>query len=449
MLGRDTMRPVLTAANLPTELATILQALGIGSVPDILASTWESSSNARRASHETPFADAGLREACAGIGLLSETAEACLQDAAAIRSSPELLSLAWHGWWVIFHSGLDVRPGIDDWPLPGELLRASAPRLPPLFWAVVLLAGTGLVFAKNRARGVADSVTASTLRDLDLWIHECRLRTGKRGFLELCWLIYHFSGRLFALGRLHFDIRDNDVGFHVFAKPAGSPGGDRSRGGEAPAQIAILAEEGLQFRPDGQFADADRSVAAEPWVSVFTESARGFEGFPARPDGGVSPEKTLLAASGWARIASPNSPVLGVHIPSAGPFHGPMTPEACEESFQAAIPFFRAHFPEHGFGAFTCKSWLLDSQLTRYLSANSNIVRFQRRFRLVPVRGANDSQTIERVYGIPLAHTAEWDWSTAAEDSSLRRILVQHVRAGGRWRIGGGIIPAGDTSAAI
>jgi hypothetical protein len=399
-------------------------------MPPILEQTWEQASRARGDAPPGWMTEAQLREACREVALRPETTEGCLLAAAAVRADPALLDFAWHAWWTIFRSGLDVRPGIEEWPLPAELSGSPSARLPPLFWAAVLMAGAHVTFEKNRSWGVPDEVTAATLRDLDLWVHECLLRTGKTGFLELCWLVYHFGGRLFALGRLHFDMRANDVGFHLLAPAAG------------PGRCAAVAEQGMSFRHDGQFFDADREVDPNPWVSTWSEDGKAFSGFPVGPGGAVQSVAVSFSKAGWIEAAGPSSAVLGVHIPAAGPFHGPMTPGACEESFQRAVPFFRSHFPEHQFRAFTCKSWILDSQLARFLPDGSNIVRFQRRFTLVPVRGASDAQTIERVWGVPLARTAGWDWRSAPRDSRMRETLAAHVAAGGRWRMGGGILKA-------
>lgn len=420
------------------ELGGIRESLGLQTVPRIWTETWEQSARAREGAAADWLTDETLAAVCSEIGLSRDTTEACLSDARAIRSSPDLLELAWHCCWVIFHSGLDVLPLIGEWPMPGMLTGKPGHRLPAFFYAVVLLSGADVTYQKNRARGIPDSVTSTTLRDLDLWIHECLLWTGKPGFLELCWLIYHFGGRLFELGRLHFDVRDNDVGFHVLQRVSESarPGGT--------AELVILAERGMRFRGDGQFADADRADAPGWWEAELSEDSECFRGSPASPDGCVEQRGVRFSKSEWRRIMDGASPVLGVHIPSAGPFHGPLTPEACEESFRAAVPFFREHFPEHAFRGFTCKSWLLDHQLARYLPASSNIVAFQRRFHLAPLRAATDEQVLERVFGIA-AHDPpiDFDWARAPQDTSLRRILARHALAGGRWRMGGGIIPTG------
>jgi len=414
-------------------LDDIRESLALQSVPEIWTATWEQSARSREDAAVDWLGDGSLGAACSEIGLLPETTEACLSDARVIRSSPALLALAWHCHWVVFHSGLDVRPSIGDWPMPGLLAGRPTPRLPGFFYAVVLLSGAGLVYEKNRARGIPDSVTGTTLRDLDLWIHECRLRTGRPGFLELCWLVYHFGGRLFELGRLQFDVRDNDVGFRALRHVAA---------GAENGKVVILAEQGSRFRDDGQFADADRENAAQWWDAEFSEDAESFLGSPVSPEGSVARRTVRLPKSEWRLIMNGASPVLGVHIPSAGPFHGPMSPQACEESFRAALPFFRAHFPEHAFRGFTCKSWLLDSQLARYLSASSNVVAFQRRFHLVPLKAATADQTLARIFAITAQDLpAVFDWARAPQDTSLRRILARHALAGGRWRMGAGIIP--------
>ena len=64
-----------------------------------------------------------------------------------------------------------------------------------------------------------------------------------------------------------------------------------------------------------------------------------------------------------------------------------MTAEACDASFAWAPRFFARHFPEDDYRVATCGSWLLDEQLAEYLPETSNIVQFQRRFRLVPPDG--------------------------------------------------------------
>jgi hypothetical protein len=61
--------------------------------------------------------------------------------------------------------------------------------------------------------------------------------------------------------------------------------------------------------------------------------------------------------------------------------------EDCAESLRQAFQFFARHFPERPFQACYCHTWFFSPQLQQILSAESNIVRFQREFTLFPFAG--------------------------------------------------------------
>jgi hypothetical protein len=142
-----------------------------------------------------------------------------------------------------------------------------------------------------------------------------------------------------------------------------------------------------------------------------------------------SPEDVARLGEGFAEGDS----CIGVHIPESGP----MTPEACEESFRTAAGFFAKCFPvPQGRRLATCWSWLLDDQLSRWLSPASNIMAFQRRFELVPGSIESDWNILDFVFRKPMpagGWTPEWLDSLPAR-STLERAIVAHLRAGGHWR---------------
>jgi hypothetical protein len=122
----------------------------------------------------------------------------------------------------------------------------------------------------------------------------------------------------------------------------------------------------------------------------------------------------------------PGDPALGVHVPAGTP----LAPAACDESFEAARTFFHRHLPAHASRVATCTSWLLDEQLADYLPPTSNIVRFQRRFELVPGAREDDDEVFRFVFDrVPRSPD---DLSPRTE---LERALVRHVRDGGHWRL--------------
>ncbi|GIL30167.1 acyltransferase domain-containing protein [Actinocatenispora comari] len=126
---------------------------------------------------------------------------------------------------------------------------------------------------------------------------------------------------------------------------------------------------------------------------------------------------------------APGTPCLGTHIPETGP----MTPADCDASFAAAPDFFAAHFGTR-YPVATCTSWLLDDQLADYLPAGSNILRFQRRFRLVDdgfADGLNgDANVLEFVF-----RRIGADLDELPRDTTLQRAVVDHLRAGRHWRV--------------
>lgn len=124
----------------------------------------------------------------------------------------------------------------------------------------------------------------------------------------------------------------------------------------------------------------------------------------------------------------PGDLALSIHIPG---FSGPMTPTACDASFAQAKTFFSQHFPEEHYGIAICLSWLLDSQLSDYLPASSNIVQFQSRFQLALQPGVHDDDIILNVFGRFNASVTELPRRT-----TLERAVIDHILAGRHWHGG-------------
>ncbi|HEX2222161.1 MAG TPA: acyltransferase domain-containing protein [Candidatus Limnocylindria bacterium] len=114
-------------------------------------------------------------------------------------------------------------------------------------------------------------------------------------------------------------------------------------------------------------------------------------------------------------------PALSIHVPE----DGPLSPDACDRSLAWARDFFPRHFPEERFRIAVCTSWLLDDQLAEVLPANANIVRFQRRYRLVPGALPDDESVIRFVFRREAPRVDELPRRTR-----LERAIVDGLRAG-------------------
>jgi hypothetical protein len=128
---------------------------------------------------------------------------------------------------------------------------------------------------------------------------------------------------------------------------------------------------------------------------------------------------------------------LNVHIPHSGRLGW----DASDASFAWAREFFPRHFPAEPLTGFTCHSWLLDDQWQQYLPDTSNIVRFQRRFTLLPDSpdahpASGDFAILEFVFDRTLPGDAipSSVLDGLPQETTLQRAFVQHLRAGGHWR---------------
>jgi GNAT domain-containint protein/N-acyltransferase family protein len=134
----------------------------------------------------------------------------------------------------------------------------------------------------------------------------------------------------------------------------------------------------------------------------------------------------LPSAPPWvANAFREGQPALGIHIPESGP----LTPEACEDSYARARPFFAEHFPETPTRLGICTSWLLDPQLADYLEPASNIIRFQSRFRLIGDGHDGDAAVLRFVF-----HRIAPNIDELPQRTTLERAIVAHIRAGKHWR---------------
>lgn len=122
----------------------------------------------------------------------------------------------------------------------------------------------------------------------------------------------------------------------------------------------------------------------------------------------------------------PGEWVVGVHIPESGP----LTDELVDASFDQARKFFPRHFPEYPVRTATLGSWLLDPYLLDHLPQDSNTVRFGRRF--TSYGEPYDSQESAVYFTFRSRDLDNLDM--LPRDTSLQRLVLERIEAGGTWR---------------
>jgi hypothetical protein len=252
---------------------------------------------------------------------------------------------------------------------------------PGLLPLLVFLVTTPEVASFHASRGIPADVTTATLTDLgqQAWVH--RLTYGDFGLHTYNWLTVTWSGALYWLGRLQFNLHLDEH------DPEGRPpGGTRRRAGEAVA-------------------------SPEAWPSNAVGAAAGGPG--GRPPGETQ----------WE---------LATHIPRTGP----LTPQSVDASFAAATTFFATHFPDYPTRNFHCSSWMLDPALSELLPG-SNLAAFQRRWILYGDPQPADEDVLFFVFN----RRGPVDLDSLPTDTTLRRVVVERLKAGQSLSVRTGRLP--------
>lgn len=135
--------------------------------------------------------------------------------------------------------------------------------------------------------------------------------------------------------------------------------------------------------------------------------------------------------------------LLSVHIPPTGRLDA----QESEESVAAAVRYFERWYPEEPLAGLVCHSWLLDPQLAEYLRPDSNIMRFQSRFDLLPylppedpTEGDREMMRLGLHLAVPPVPFTEEDLAAVPQDTTLQRAFVSHLRSGRHWQLRTGML---------
>jgi GNAT-like C-terminal domain/N-acyltransferase N-terminal domain len=129
----------------------------------------------------------------------------------------------------------------------------------------------------------------------------------------------------------------------------------------------------------------------------------------------------------------PGEWVLDLHIPDAGPF----PPDAVDASLAAARQFFPRYLPDKPVRTVICASWLLDPYLAEHLPDGANITRFARRF--TPYAEPRDMPGDAVYFTFRTRDMKHLD--RLPRDTTLQRVVLDRIAAGGTWQIGYGFFP--------
>ncbi len=357
-----------------------------------------------------------VAENCRLAGFEEEAIPYLQSVANRITSEKDLLRLAWHCHYLLCLSKSYPRGDTRSWPSLEDILGEYA----GAFYLLIALSGMPRVRDFHQSRGISEQVALDTYSDTSLWARDYKERHGVWGINThiLPWLFNHISGELYRLVRLQFIQRPFRQKIRAF----------RNR---VTREVRVLSDEGIRYRGDGQLdgtgGDYDKETG---WTSRLLIDKDKVIGTPIHPTGIALDKEISLPLDMWELILAEGDKIIEIHIPAGSR----MDFDACGDSFRQAADFFPRYFPDRPFKAFCCASWLLNTQFQDMLSPDSNIVRFQREFYLFPIFSGGRSG-FERIFGRDYKNL-----SKAPRDTSLRRVVLDHLQAGGYLRGGGSLL---------
>ena len=259
-------------------------------------------------------------------------------------------------------------------------------------------------------RNLPEHILRKTLQLPEYGIPAFTMRNNNRpGYAFLDWYQLPIDGKLFELGRLQYEI---SCGFE------GNACVFRNKQGEeiAFAEDIALHKSGIALGSK-YFEDEDGS-----WFAKVKETEDSWEGYPLDERGMARNEIVSLPKSEWEKVLAPNDPVISLHIPATGRLND----DEIEESLQKAIIFFREYFPEYKYNAFVGYSWILDPQVTDLLDPQSNISKFNNRFKKVTAKCPGES-VFSFVY---LKPNMNFSIDDLPENTTLERAIKKHYQEG-------------------
>lgn len=186
----------------------------------------------------------------------------------------------------------------------------------------------------------------------------------------------------------------------------------------------LLGAYGCTEKEDSFFAD-------------ICETADAYEGYATDKKTGLCQSfKTTLSKNEWTPVFSKGDNVMKVHIP----YGGKLDKTECESSYTRAREIFQRCYPEISFKNFVVTCWMLSPELRDILKPESNIISFQNKYNIYPVK-STALDALMYVYNFRGNSPDELDFENLPEDNTLRRGVKQKMLEGKFVHEFGGFFP--------
>ena len=368
---------------------------------------WSESERTYRRDRNAFPVDEELLGAMRYCGIDADIYPMLISVATQIQRSDYLNRLAWHCRWRLFD---DPEPSeLLRWPLLADALGDNR----GMFYLLVGLSMVPYVQKHHRSRSIPEYVTQDTCRIIRSFCESYQLgHNGNPGIQRsrISWLRHYPRNPLFRIRGLEYWIRENPIPLTVF----------RNRKNRAVVALMwndeSVGSDGYLLRNSDEYG---------VWMTLYKENDTSITGHVVHPNGRVQSEKATLSLDKWQRVLGLGDLVLQLHFP-----HGAdIAPDSVEQSFRAAIEFFRRYYRDEKPVAFISESWVFSPILESLIGPESKAVRLQKELYIAsePPGGGGFSFIFPE---------DEFRLETATQKTRLQRAIVNHLNSGGKWRIG-------------
>ena len=381
--------------------------LGVGAFPDEFDEIYAAACREYASDGAFLMDEAFLRRLQAEYNAFPRVEGPLLAAAAELRADKEAALYALFVWRAMERRELFL----------SKLALFDFPKSHPFLSFLCLLPAIPPMVAELRARGLPADVIAQTVRQFEdcVFLYFKRfdhLGLSKRYFDHMQ---LYVDGEEINVGRLRF--QRSKLHFPVYLLEQTATG-----------RQMLLFGEG-EMRADGLYADTPPPMAEGGFSAVFRDEADAYVGTPVGVDGKCRRTPARFPKGEYRIALRPGDDCISVHIPDTGP----LTPEACEESYRRAAEIYRRHYPGFSPRAFQCHSWMLAPELAEMLKPDSRLLAFQRRYLRHPIYTAGED-VMNFVFNLRFTSLAD-----LPEDTSLQRALKRRYLAGGYLYEYGGV----------
>ncbi len=349
-----------------------------------------------------------------------------INDAAKIRSRPDLLIYAYLLKRLI---------GNRDFPDKDIVrkLTASTPLNPADYYFTPLFSMMPYIppmVEDMKRRDVPGDIINGTISEFEDKIRDFIDRNQTPGISNyIYWLKIFTDMEIFRIGRFNLQLNKKFPGsIVVYKRRDGKPTGELSLKGADPTgsslshQSYIILATGVSIHKSGMILGSAGCEDTEgSFEAVINETSEYYEGFPVGQTGLVKAEKIHLPKTAWEVALQKDDYVISVHIPARLSLESGY----CDSSYKRAREIFQRHYPEYAYKAFMCQSWMMDPQLKTLLGRETNLTRFIDRYMSYPTKAAGTG-----VMNFVFFKSGKPEIGGLPENTSLMRAIKNHYLAG-------------------